>query len=78
MLFNQKKFGIQILTETSFAVISVLHETPWQSTSNWIALFFAILDRKQMKLFCWGANIQPEAIQVPSPTSSHHPDFIIA
>ena len=65
-------------SKTSFAVISVLQEKMWQTKYLKLnfSVFCCVLNRKRRNCCVDSVNIQPEAAQVPSSTSSHQ-DFIM-
>ena len=65
-------------SKTSFAVISVLQGKTWQTKYLKLnfSVFRCVLNRKRKNYCVDSVNIQPEAAQVPSSTSSHQ-DFIM-
>ena len=65
-------------TKTSFAVNSVLQGKTWQTKYLKLnfSVFRSVLSRKRRNCCVESENIQPEAAQVPSPTSSPQ-DFIM-
>ena len=65
-------------SKTSFAVISVLQGKTWQTKYLKVNFsgFRCVLNRKRRNCCVDSVNIQPEAAQVPSSTSSHQ-DFIM-
>ena len=65
-------------SKTSFAVISVIEGKTWQRKYLKLnfSVFRCVLNRKRRNCCVDSVNIQPEAAQVPSSTSSHQ-DFIM-
>ena len=90
LLFNQKKFGILILTEPqgdgtcdviaavrrpSLSLLLYKEKRDKHSTSNWISLFFAVLDRKRQCWFSTGSYTSTSSSLI---TSGLHNGFMLA
>ena len=71
--FDRATVPVTYSSKTSFAVVSVLQGKTWQTkylTLNF-SVFRCALNRKRRNCGVDSINIQPEAAQVPSSTSSH-------